>query len=121
MIEARNIAAMGFETPQSVQLMAEVERRAFADRSKFLGDADFYSVPVKTLVSKEYLTERMKNFVPGVAGNSHDVQPGIIVKKESEETTHLSGVDKDGNAVAVTTTLNNSYGSKTVVGGAGFF
>jgi gamma-glutamyltranspeptidase/glutathione hydrolase len=120
MIENRNISAMGFQSTAAVQLMTEVERRAFADRAEFMGDADFYKVPVKTLTSDQYLKDRMKDFVTGVAGNSSIIQPGNI-PKESEETTHLSVVDEDDNAVAVTTTLNNSYGSKTVVGGAGFF
>ena len=120
MIEDKNIAAMGFETPASVQLMTEVERRAFADRAAFMGDADFYKVPVKALTSDEYLKNRMKDYAAGVAGTSKNIEHGNI-PKESEETTHLSVIDKDGNAVAVTTTLNNSYGSRTVVGGAGFF
>jgi gamma-glutamyltranspeptidase / glutathione hydrolase len=118
MIEGRNIAAMQFQTAASVQLMAEVERRAFADRGEFLGDPDFVKVPVKTLVSNEYLNDRMKDFEPGKAGNSKTTTAGMI--KESEETTHLSVVDVYGNAVAVTTTLNDTYGSKTVVSGAGF-
>lgn len=120
MIEDKNIAAMGFETPASVQLMTEVERRAFADRAEFMGDADFYKVPMKALTSDEYLKNRMKDYAAGVAGISKNIEHGNI-PKESEETTHLSVIDKDGNAVAVTTTLNNSYGSRTVVGGAGFF
>lgn len=121
MVEDKNIAAMGFETPASVQLMTEAERRAFADRAEYMGDADFYKVPVNILVSDEYLRGRMKDYQPGVAGNSRLVRPGNIPVKESEQTTHLSVIDKEGNAVAVTTTLNNSYGGKTVVGGAGFF
>jgi gamma-glutamyltranspeptidase/glutathione hydrolase len=121
MIEDKNISAMGFQTSASVQLMAEVERRAFADRAEYMGDADFYKVPEKMLVSDEYLKQRMKDYVAGLAGDSRKIQPGDLPKKESEETTHLSVIDKDGNAVAVTTTLNNSFGSKTVVAGAGFF
>lgn len=118
MIEKRNIGALKFQTPASVQLMIEVERRAYADRAEFLGDTDFVKVPVKTLTSEAYLTERMKDFEAGKAGNSKMIKAGSI--KESEETTHLSVIDKDGNAVAVTTTLNGAYGSRTVVGGAGF-
>lgn len=118
MIEHRNIAAMKFQTPESVQLMTEVERRAYADRAEFLGDPDFVKVPVKTLVSEAYLTERMKDYQPGIAGNSKITGPGTI--KESEETTHFSVLDSEGNAVAITTTLNDSYGSHTVVAGAGF-
>ena len=118
MIEERNIADMQFQTVASVQLMAEVERRAFADRGEFLGDPDFVKVPVETLVSAAYLKERMKDYEPGKAGNSKSTTAGVI--KESEETTHLSVFDADGNAIAVTTTLNDGYGSHTVVAGAGF-
>ncbi|MBK8786817.1 MAG: gamma-glutamyltransferase [Chitinophagaceae bacterium] len=118
MIEGRNIAAMQFQTAASVQLMTEVERRAFADRGEFLGDPDFVKVPVKTMVSEAYLNERMKDFEPGKAGCSKATTAGMI--KESEETTHLSVLDAYGNAVSVTTTLNGGYGSRTVVGGAGF-
>lgn len=118
MIEKYNVAAMKFESPQSVQLMTEIERRAYADRANFLGDPDFVKVPVKTLVSDKYLTQRMKDYEPGKAGTSTEIKAGNI--KESEQTTHLSVIDKDGNAVSVTTTLNNGYGSKTVVSGAGF-
>jgi gamma-glutamyltranspeptidase/glutathione hydrolase len=101
--------------------MTEVERRAFADRAEYMGDEDFYKVPVKTLVSNQYLQQRMKDYQQGIAGNSKTIKPGEMPGKESEETTHLSVIDKEGNAVAVTTTLNDSYGSKTVVGNAGFF
>jgi len=120
MIEAKPIASYGFHSPEAVQLMVEAERRAYADRAQFMGDADFYKVPVSKLTNEKYLKERMADFVPGKASNSEQVKPGDIPAVESEETTHLSVIDKDGNAVAVTTTLNNSYGSKTVVGGAGF-
>jgi len=118
MVENRNIAAMGFQTPASVQLMVEAERRAYADRANFLGDADFVKVPVKILLSDTYLGQRMSDFEPGKAGNSKATGAGNI--HVSEETTHISIIDNDGNAVSVTTTLNDSYGSKTVVTGAGF-
>ncbi|HEV7779992.1 MAG TPA: gamma-glutamyltransferase, partial [Chitinophagaceae bacterium] len=121
MIEDKNIAAMGFHSLQAVQLMTEVERRAFADRGEYMGDADFYKVPVATLTSTKYLQDRMKDYDPAKASPSGMIKPGSVTGKESEETTHLSVIDKEGNAVAVTTTLNNSYGSRTVVGGAGFF
>ena len=114
----RKLSDMKFEMPESVQLMTEVERRSFADRAKFLGDPDFIKVPVKTLVSDDYLKKRMSDYQPGKAGNSKDTKEGII--NESEETTHFNVLDKNGNAVSVTTTLNGSYGSKTVVSGAGF-
>lgn len=118
MIENRNITDMQFQTAASVQLMTEVERRAYADRGEFLGDPDFVKVPVKTMVSTAYLNERMKDYETGKAGSSKATTAGMI--KESEETTHLSVVDVYGNAVSVTTTLNDGYGSKTVVSGAGF-
>ncbi len=116
--EMKNLSDMKFETAESVQLMTEIERRAFADRAKFLGDPDFVKVPVKTLVSDDYFKKRMNDFVPGKAGNSKDIKEGMI--KESEETTHFNVLDKEGNAVSVTTTLNGGYGSRTVVAGAGF-
>ena len=121
MIENRDIGKMGFHSLQAVQLMTEVERRAFADRGEYMGDADFYNVPVKALTSQRYLEDKMKDFDPNKASLSKEVPPGKAAAYESEETTHLSVIDKDGNTVAVTTTLNNSYGSRTVVGGAGFF
>ncbi|MFN8291237.1 MAG: gamma-glutamyltransferase [Chitinophagaceae bacterium] len=121
MIEGRNISSMGFQSVQAVQLMTEVERRAYADRAEYMGDADFYKVPVTMLSNDVYLQERMKNYDPQHATPSREIGPGVLLRAESEETTHLSVIDKDGNAVAVTTTLNNSYGSRTVVGGAGFF
>lgn len=119
MIEEKNIASMGFQSPAAVQLITEAERRAYADRAEYLGDADFINVPVATLTNSEYLKQRMKDYIPGKAGSSQQIKAGAI--KESEETTHLSIVDKWGNMVAVTTTLNGGYGSRTVVGGAGFF
>ncbi len=121
MIEDKNIAAMGFHSLEAVQLMTEVERRAFADRGEYMGDGDFYKVPVNKLTSSSYLQERMKSFDPQKPTPSNLISAGIVPNRESEETTHLSVIDDKGNAVSVTTTLNNSYGSRTVVGGAGFF
>jgi len=118
MVKDQPLKQYGFLSSQSVQLMVEVERRAYADRAKYLGDADFFKVPTKTLTSDAYAKERMKDYVTDKAGNSKSIQAGII--PESEETTHLNVYDKNGNAVAVTTTLNGGYGSRTVVGSAGF-
>jgi gamma-glutamyltranspeptidase/glutathione hydrolase len=120
MSSMEDIDKMKFETPQSVQLMTEIERRAYADRAKYLGDPAFVKVPVETLVSDAYLRKRLSDYKPGVAGNSKDVKEGII-GNESKETTHFDVLDKDGNAVSETTTLNGWFGSKTVVAGAGFF
>lgn len=118
MIQDKPIREYGFQSVEAVHLMTEVERRAYADRAKYLGDIDFYKVPVKKLTSDGYAQERMNDFDPARAGNSKTTGAGQIA--ESEETTHLSVYDKFGNAVAVTTTLNGGYGSRTVVGGAGF-
>ncbi|KYP15084.1 gamma-glutamyltransferase, partial [Flavihumibacter sp. CACIAM 22H1] len=119
MTEQFPIRQYGFHSLEAVQLMTEIERLAYADRAKYLGDPDFYKVPVQQLLSKAYLQERLRLFRPGKAGNSKEIGEGIL-QQESEETTHLSVYDKEGNAVAVTTTLNGGYGSGTVVGGAGF-
>jgi gamma-glutamyltranspeptidase/glutathione hydrolase len=118
MSQMQNIDQMSYGTLASVQLMSEIERRAFADRAKYLGDPDFVKVPVKTLVSDEYLKKRMSDYDPTKAGNSKDIKEGYII--EGEETTHFDVLDKDGNAVSVTTTLNGGYGSGIVVKGAGF-
>ena len=118
MIADKNIAAMKFQSPASVQLLTEVERRAYADRAEFLGDADFVKVPVKNLISPAYLAMRMNDYDASKAGSSKAIIAGVIA--ESEETTHLSVIDAAGNAVSVTTTLNGHFGSRTVVTGAGF-
>jgi len=118
MIRNRSLGKKGFHSPEAVQLMVEVERRAYADRAEYLGDTDFVKVPVKSLVQDGYLQSRMADYIVNKAGSSDITKPGLF--PESEETTHLSVVDEEGNAVAVTTTLNGGYGSKTVVGGAGF-
>src|SRR5664279_1152329 len=115
----KNLSDMKFETSESVQLMSEAERRSFADRAKYLGDPDFVKVPVSTLISDAYLKKRMSDYEPGKAGNSKDIKEGII-NNEKEETTHFDVLDKEGNAVSVTTTLNGGYGSRTVVASAGF-
>lgn len=118
MIEKYPVESYGFQTTKSVQLMIEAERRAYADRAEHMGDPDFWKVPQKTLMSDAYLAERMKDYDPNKASISSEIQAGTI--HESEETTHISIIDADGNMAAVTTTLNNSYGSRTVVAGAGF-
>ena len=118
MIEPFNLQKMGFQSPASVQLMIEVERRAYADRAAHIGDPDFWKVTTKTLLSDAYLKKRMADYLPTTAGSSVNTTAGNIAI--SEETTHFSVVDAEGNMVAVTTTLNGGYGNRTVVGGAGF-
>ncbi|MEO7210115.1 MAG: gamma-glutamyltransferase [Chitinophagaceae bacterium] len=118
MIEPFPMKKYGYGTVESMHLMIEAERRAYADRAEYMGDPDFWKVPQKTLLSKEYLTNRMKDFDPQKASVSTNIKAGII--HESDQTTHISIIDDEGNMVSITTTLNNSYGSRTVVGGAGF-
>ena len=120
-VEPFPIAAWGFNSQKSVHAMVEAERRVFADRSKFMGDPDFFTVPTAQLIADKYMAERMASFNAEMATASADVLPGTIAGYESEETTHFSIVDKEGNAVAVTTTLNLWFGSKVVVAGSGFF
>jgi len=119
MAEQQPIGQYGFESLKSVHLMTEIERLSYADRAKFLGDRDYFKVPVKTLISYPYVIDRMKAYDPDHAGNSQSIGPGQVAP-ESEETTHFDVIDHEGNAVSVTTTLNGGYGSRTVVGGAGF-
>lgn len=118
MIEKYPVDSLGFQTAKSVQLMVEAERRAYADRAEHLGDPDYWKVPIKTLTSDAYLAQRMSDYTPDKAGSSKITKSGMI--KESDQTTHISIIDQEGNMVSVTTTLNGGYGSKTVVGGAGF-
>lgn len=118
MLESRPLPQYGFQTTKSVQLVTEVERRAYADRAEHLGDPDFYKVPLKGLVAPDYITQRMADYDSTKATPSTAVKAGM--PKESMQTTHISILDKEGNCVSITTTLNGSYGSKTVVGGAGF-
>jgi gamma-glutamyltranspeptidase / glutathione hydrolase len=118
-IEPFDMAQMGFHSPASIHLMTEAERRVYADRATHLGDADFYDVPVSMLLDKEYNTIRMASFNPEKATPSDEIMAGTMAY-ESEQTTHFSIVDKEGNAVSITTTINGGYGSKTFVAGAGF-
>ncbi len=104
----------------AMHLMIEAERRVYADRSKWLGDSDFFDVPIKKLIDDEYLDSLAGTIDPQRASISSDILPGEFAGYESEETTHFSVVDKWGNAVAVTTTLNSGFGNKIVVEGAGF-
>ncbi len=119
MAEGQPLKSYGFESPRTVHLMTESKDWPYADRAKFLGDRDFYAVPVKTLTSEAYLRERMSLIKPDKAGASKDIQAGVL-SPASEETTHLNVYDREGNAVSITTTLNGGYGNKVVVGGAGF-
>ncbi|HZY83069.1 MAG TPA: gamma-glutamyltransferase [Cyclobacteriaceae bacterium] len=111
----------GFNSVKSVHLMVEAERRVYADRSKFLGDPDFYKVPLNEMIAQDYNKQRMSTFREDKATPSAEVRPGTITGYESEETTHFSIVDPQGNAVSLTTTINGWFGSYVVVAGSGFF
>ena len=121
MIAPYDIAKMGHNSAEAIQVIVEAERRAYADRSYFLGDPDFVKIPVKSLLSDEYLKERMSSFNPEKASLSTEIKEGKVNYAESTETTHYSIVDKFGNAVAATTTLNDGYGSKYYCDELGFF
>ncbi len=121
MIDAFPLEEYGHNSAKMIQVITEAERRAYADRSFYLGDPDFVDIPVDTLLSEDYLQERMKNFSFSHATPSSSIEHGQILGYESMETTHYSIVDAKGNAVSVTTTLNGAYGSKLYVEELGFF
>jgi gamma-glutamyltranspeptidase/glutathione hydrolase len=120
-VETQPIKEWGWNSAKTVHLMVEAERRAYADRAVYLGDPDFVEVPIEELTNEQYVAGRMSNFQLDAATPSSAIKEGEVTLVESEETTHLSVVDSEGNAVAVTTTLNGGYGSRVVVAGSGFF
>ena len=115
------IAVYGHNTTKTIQVLVEAQRRAYADRSHYLGDPDFINIPVDSLLSDAYLKNRMDSFSFDGATPSHQIKHGNIQATESKETTHYSIVDSYGNAIAVTTTLNASFGSKLYSKKLGFF
>nr|WP_315239523.1 gamma-glutamyltransferase [uncultured Flavobacterium sp.] len=121
MIAPYDLAKMGHNSAEAIQVIVEAERRAYADRSQFLGDPDFVKIPVKALLSEDYLKDRMSTFNIEKASLSSEIKAGNITYNESTETTHYSIVDKFGNAIAATTTLNDGYGSKYYCDELGFF
>ncbi len=130
MLEDFPLENWGFHSKESVHIINEVERLAYADRAEHLGDPDFYNVPIEALLNASYLENRLTLINEQERTPSSVIKAGVVSKtssgsknrkEESEETTHYSIVDSEGNAVSVTTTLNSNYGSKVVVGNAGFF
>lgn len=105
--------------PEYINLFTEASRLAFADRSKYLGDPDFYNVPMKSLLTEGYIYERRSMIVPKSAAQFDQFKPGIIPTNESDQTTHFSIFDKEGNIVSLTYTLNTDFGSKLMVNGFG--
>ncbi|TXD46437.1 gamma-glutamyltransferase [Polaribacter sp. IC073] len=120
-IEPYDLDKFGHNSTKAIQVITEAERRAYADRSFFLGDPDFVKIPLKTLISKEYIAGRMNDFSFDKATKSEDVSHGSIKMTESDETTHYSIVDQFGNAISATTTINAGYGSKLYSSELGFF
>lgn len=121
MISSYNVSKFKHNSEKYIQLITEAERRAYADRNYFLGDPYFVKIPKNQLLDKTYLNNRMKSFNWEKATQSSEVSHGEISISESDETTHYSIVDQDGNAVSVTTTLNGAYGSKLYSEELGFF
>ena len=121
MIAPFDLSKMGHNSTASIQVIVEAERRAYADRSHYLGDPDFVKIPIKALLADDYLQQRMSSFSFEKATLSSEIKEGKVNYNESTETTHYSIVDAVGNAVAATTTLNDGYGSKYYCDALGFF
>ncbi|MFM2268078.1 MAG: hypothetical protein RL757_1519, partial [Bacteroidota bacterium] len=119
-VEPHPIATYGFQSAKMMHLFVEAERRVFADRSKHVGDPDFYKVETAKMLNPAYLKQRMSDFNEAKATPSQEIEAGKFLAHASEQTTHMSIVDAFGNAVSLTTTLNDNYGCRTIVGGAGF-
>ena len=120
-IEPYDLDKYGHNSVKAIQVITEAERRAYADRSFFLGDPDFVKIPVETLISKSYINGRMDDFSFDKATKSSAVSHGSITMVESDETTHYSIIDQFGNAISATTTINAGYGSKLYSSELGFF
>lgn len=121
MIAPYDLAKMGHNSAEAIQIIVEAERRAYADRSYYLGDPDFVKIPLKALMDDAYLKQRMSNFSFEKATLSSEIKEGKVNYNESTETTHYSIVDQFGNSVAATTTINDGYGSKYYCDELGFF
>ncbi|MDB4401961.1 gamma-glutamyltransferase [Algibacter sp.] len=121
MLQPFHLDEYGHNSLKTIQAITEAERRAYADRSFYLGDSDFVEIPIETLIKDDYLSGRMVDFSFEKATLSSDVSHGNIKIIESDETTHYSIVDQFGNAIAATTTLNGAYGSKLYCSELGFF
>jgi len=120
MLDGSGYEKTGPGSAASIHYVAEVMRRFYADRSEYFGDPDFYKVPVQKLLDPRYIASRRDSIDPLHATPSDKIRPGQLTGHESTETTHFNVVDGDGNAVAVTYTLNNGYGSGVTVPGLGF-
>ncbi len=119
MLEPLPLAQWGANSAQTIHYLAETMKLAYADRSEYLGDPDFVKIPLKGLTSKAYAAELLKTIDPNAARPASSIKPGKPQPYESDQTTHYSVVDKAGNAVAVTYTLNTNFGSGIVAQGTG--
>ena len=119
-LENFNIDTLGWNSTDYVHLLTEIAKRAYADRAQHLGDPDYWDNPRNMFLSKDYAKKRISNISMDSYTPSKEVYSGIYNDNEGTETTHYSVVDKQGNAVAITTTLNTNFGSKHIVEGAGF-
>lgn len=119
-VEAFPLSVWGFQRDSTVRVMVEAGRRVYADRATHLGDPDYHDVPQAALLDSSYNAQRMHSIDFRNASLSSDIGAGSLSKAEREETTHFSIVDREGNAVSITTTINGAYGSYVVVAGAGF-
>jgi len=119
-LENINLDSLEYHSAQHIHFVVEAERRVYADRAEFMGDMDFIAVPIKKLISDQYAKDRWESVDTQMASKSEDISHGDIPFFELEETTHYSVVDKWGNAVSVTTTINGWFGSGIMVDDAGF-
>lgn len=120
-MEEYDLNSLGHNSAASIHLMTELERRVYADRASHLGDPDFHDVPISMLLDSKYISSRNSSIDLTKKTDSESIKKGDVELIESMETTHLSIIDGDGNAVALTTTLNGNYGSKVMVDEAQFF
>jgi gamma-glutamyltranspeptidase/glutathione hydrolase len=118
-LEGYDLGSLGYHSPEHVHLLAEAWKRAYADRNTYLADPDFVDIPLERMISAEYGADRRATIRPDGATPSLEVGPGLGPADDGE-TTHLSVVDGEGNAVSITTTINSFFGSKVTVEGAGF-
>lgn len=119
-LDGYDLHASGPATAQTIHLLTEASRRAFADRNHFLGDTDFVEVPTSMLISEAYAEKQRATIAMDRATPSTDIRPGLRETAEGAQTTHISVVDAEGNAVALTTTINELFGSGVTIAGAGF-
>ncbi len=119
MLESYNLSSMGYDSSQKLHLLIEAERRAFADRAQYMGDPDYGNVPADSLIKKSYAEQRRASIMPNKASKSRDIKAGDFTGKESNDTTHYTVIDKDGNVVSNTYTINNLYGNGVTIKGTG--